>query len=395
MPEWAASDLSGRVVLQVIPSLAGGGAETTSFAITEALVATQARALVASQISAASRPASRIAALGGEFFPLPMASKNPFTMWRNVYRLAALIRRERVDIIHAHSRAPAWSSLFAARRCNIPYLATYHGLVHDRPALKVFYNSILTRGAAVIANSHYTATRIAAIHKTPPENIKPIACGCDVEKLNRARWNAQQRLAQRQQWGFAKDDFVLICPARLTAIKGQHVLLEALARLTAPIKPKLVFCGAPKQRGDYLARLQQLIEKYGLAERVHFAGHTTNMALAYAASDLAIAPSIRPEPFGLTIIEASASGLPVIASDAGGFRETIITDEVQMSGWLVPPDDAVQLAACLDAALALPSAQLQQLGANGRHFVAHNFTRARMCAETLAVYGAILPHQKK
>ncbi len=395
MPEFVPEsiDLSGRAVLQVIPSLEGGGAETTTLEITEALVAANARALVASQGGAL---ASRIEALGGEVFLLPVARKNLFIMWRNVHHLAALIGREKIDIIHAHSRAPAWSSLFAARQCAIPYLATYHGLVHDKPALKVLYNSVLTRGAAVIANSHYTAKRIAAIHKTPPENIKPIAFGCDVEKLNRAQWSAQQMLAQRQQWGFAEDDFVIICPARLTAIKGQHVLIEALARLAGTIKPKLVFCGSAKRRGDYMARLKQLVEKYGLAGRVHFAGHVNNMALAYAASDLAVAPSTRPEPFGLTIIEASASGLPVMASDAGGFKETIVTDkgEAGATGWLVQPDDAVQLAACLDMALALSPAQLHQLGENGRAFVGQNFTRARMCAETLEVYREILAQRK-
>ena len=395
MPEFVPEsiDLSGRAVLQVIPSLVGGGAETTTLAITEALVAANARVLVASQ---GGQLASHVETLGGEFFPLPVASKNPFIMWRNVYRLAALIRREQVDIIHAHSRAPAWSSLFAARRGDIPYLATYHVPVRDKPALKIFYNSILTRGAVVIANSHYTATRIAAIHKTPPENIKPVAFGCDVEKLNPTQWSAQQMLAQRQKWGFAEDDFVIICPARLSSTKGQYLLLEALARLASPIKPKLVFCGGAKRRGDYMARLKQLIEKYGLAKRVHFAGHTNNMALAYAASDLAVAPSIRPEPFGLTVIEASASGLPVMASDAGGFRETIIggAPDEGATGWLVQPDDAVQLAACLDTALALPPAQLHQLGENGRAFVGQNFTRARMCAETLAVYREILAQRK-
>ncbi len=385
MPERIRQEMKGRTILQVIPSLEGGGAETTTLEITEALGVAGARALIASQGGGLE---GRLKTLGGEMIHLPVASKNPFNMWRNIGRLAALIRRERVDIIHARSRAPAWSCLFAARACHIPYLATYHSKVHAGPKLKVFYNSVMTRGALTIANSQFTAERIQQIHRLTQAQLRVIPRGCDIDALAREQWSPSQIGAQRAAWGFGGNDFVIICPARLTEWKGQHVLSAALGRLKSDVKPVLVLAGSAQGRGAYVARLENLIAEYDLQKRVHFAGHIDNMPLAYAAANMAVVPSIEAEPFGRTLIEASGAGLPVVASDDGGFRETVITGDVKdgASGWLVPPGDVVQLANCLDEALAMAPEALFQMGRNGRAYVAAHFTRAAMCAATLAVY---------
>ncbi len=383
------TNMTGYTVLQVVPKLGAGGAETTTLEITEAICAAGGTALIATQAENPRGPMeARIIKTGGEIIYLPVASKNPITVWRNIGRLARLIRARHVDIIHARSRAPAWSSLFAARRTNIACLATYHGLVHPRPAAKVFYNSALTRGAAVIANSAYTGQLIADVHGVPPDRIKIIPRGCDVDALAHETIDPVKRAAKRRQWGVPDDAFAIICPARLRSIKGQHILIETLSQLRVQALPYLVLVGGAQEGSTYQATLERLVRARQLGNRVVFAGLEHDMPVAYAASNLAVLASTRPEPFGRTIIEAQAACLPVIASDAGGFRETVITGAPidGATGWLVAPNDVSALATALDEALALPPDQFTLLGQNGRTNAWANFTTATLCARTLSVY---------
>jgi glycosyltransferase involved in cell wall biosynthesis len=389
MPSQDAVDLTGRVILQVVPELETGGAEITTMEMAEAIVKAGGRALIASEGGALE---SQIRAAGGELFHLPVASKNPLTMWRNVGRLAALMRAENIDIIHGRSRAPCWSALFAARRTGRPYLATYHSKVHARPRAKIFYNSVMTLGKLTIANSHFTATRIAAIHKTPDAQLRVIPRGCDPEALDPTRFGAAEKAGKRAEWGIDQNAFVILCPARLTRWKGQHVLIDALARLSAPIKPYLVCVGGAQGRDDYIEELRALAAAGNMADRLVLAGHENNMPLAYAAADLAVLPSIEAEPFGRTTIEAQAAALPVIASNDGGFRETVIAENAENggSGWLVEADNSVALAATIDKALTLTPPDFEKIGENGRANVLAHYTRAAMCNRTLNVYAEIL-----
>ena len=386
-------DLRGATILQIVPELDVGGAETTTLEIAAGICRAGGRALVASE---GGRLEAEIEKAGAEIIHLPVASKNLMTVYGNIGRLAKLIKSERVDIIHARSRAPAWSSLFAARRSNIPYMATYHSLVHDRPRLKVFYNSVMTRGVCVIANSHFTADQIARVHGVAAERIKVVPRGCDAEKLARDNQPAGARAQFRARWHLAEDDFVIICPARLTAWKGQHVLIKAVgaaeARAPKGGRVKLVFAGSAQGRDGYVAELEKLIEENGLQGDAVFAGLVQNMAEAYAGSDLAVIPSTRDEAFGRTAIEPQAASLSVIASDAGGFRETIqaIPNAADGSGWLVEPGNVAALTQALEAAISLSARDYQLIGENGRANVAAKYTQAAMVANTLNVYRDIL-----
>lgn len=388
-------DLSGRVILQVVPTLDNGGAETTTCEVAAAIIAAGGTALVASEGGVLVETLEQ---MGAEVIILPVASKNPLTMWRNRRRLAQVIRSYGVDVIHARSRAPAWSSFWAARRARIAYMATYHGLVHAAPRLKVLYNSVLTRGAAVIANSSYTAGLISDVHRTPSHRIRVVPRGCDVAALAAAAPARASRsdavLAKRAAWGFGADDFVLMCPARITELKGQDVLIKAFAAMQAKAagrNVKLVFVGGAQGKEAYLDSLQALATAQGVSADVCFAGLEQDMITAYAASDAAIVPSTRAEPFGRTVIEAQAASLPVIASDAGGFRETVMTGDAQhASGWLVAPGDVADLAQVLLALLALPDTTRAQLGENGRQNVSRYFTEAALCARTLGVYQDVI-----
>lgn len=376
--------LEGRTILQVIPRLDIGGAETTTLEVTSAITAAGARAII---VSEGGRLVSDIEAAGGEVVPMPVKSKNPFTMHANIGRLAALIAQARVDIVHARSRAPAWSAYYAARRTLIPYLATYHARVSEGPRLKVFYNGVFTRGRVVIANSQFTADAIHRIHKTPREKIRVIPRGCDPDALARDAVAATDVAEMRARWGVPADAFVIICPARLTAWKGQAVLLAALARSRANVRPFLVLAGDAQGRAAYVAALKAQAAAAGLDARLVFAGLVSDMQTAYAASNMAIVPSVEAEPFGRTCIEAQAASLPVIASDAGGFRETIRPGE---TGWLVPPSDPSALAAAIDNALNMSPETLFAIGAAGRAHVSAAFTTDALRAKTCAVYAELL-----
>ena len=381
--------LAGKTILQVVPELDVGGAEITTLEMSRAIVAAGGRALVATQGGAL---ADAIEAIGGELVYLPVASKNPFTVWRNGARLAALVRREKIDLIHTRSRAPGWSGLRAGRLAGVPFMTTYHSTVHERPRSKVFYNSVLVRGVVSIANSQYTAGQIAKIYPQARDKIRVIPRGCDVAALARDNFSQAARAGKRDQWGVPHEAFVIICPARVTHLKGQHILLAALGQTNSDIKPHIVLVGSAQGRDDYVADLTAQADRLGLADRLVFAGLENNMPAAYAAANLAVVPTIRPEPFGRTCIEAQAAGLPVIASDAGGFRETVIgkAAEAGGTGWLVEMGSAEALAGAIDDALALPAAQLAQFGANGRKNVEAQFTQTAMCNRTLNVYSELL-----
>ena len=389
MPPSDAVDLTGRTILQVVPELETGGAEITTMEMAEAIVKAGGRALIASQGGALE---AAISAAGGEIFHLPVASKNPLTMWRNVGHLVRLMHAENVDIIHGRSRAPCWSALFAARRTKRPYLATYHSKVHEGPRAKVFYNSVMTRGLLTIANSHFTAANIAAIHQTPNEAIRVIPRGCDTQALARSNFSADDVAQKRAAWGVPQDGFVILCPARLTRWKGQHVLLEAISALKIDTQPYLVCVGGAQGRTDYVDMLTATAKAGGMAERFILAGHESNMASAYAAANMAILPSIEAEPFGRTTIEAQAASLPVIASDAGGFRETVIAKPPHEggTGWLVAPDNAPALTTAIEDALRMAPDELYRLGENGRENVQAHYTRTAMCNRTLHVYRELL-----
>ena len=200
MPSTDAVDLTGRTILQVVPELETGGAEITTMEMAEAIVKAGGRAIVASEGGALE---SRIEAAGGEIVHMPVASKNPFIMWRNVGRLAKLMRDENIDLIHGRSRAPCWSALFAAKRTDTPYVTTFHSTVHDAPRAKVLYNSSLVRGQVSIANSHFTAARIEAVYPWAKSRLHVVPRGCDEGALARENFsqNDIEKNAPYGVWG--------------------------------------------------------------------------------------------------------------------------------------------------------------------------------------------------
>jgi glycosyltransferase involved in cell wall biosynthesis len=378
----------GFVLLQVTPRLDAGGVEQTTLDIARAVVRAGGRAIVASR---GGRLAARLRSVGAELVELPVQSKNPLTMAANALRLQRLIRREGVSVVHARSRAPAVSALLAARAAGVPFVATYAGIYNARSGLKRWYNSVMTRGDLVIANSDYTRAHLIAAHGVDPLKVVTIHRGIDLSALD-PRAVAPERVERvRAAWGLAPTDSrpVVLLPARLTRWKGQALMVEAAALLQARGVDDfvLVMAGDDQGRFAYRAELRAAVLAHGLEGRVHVAEHCGDMPAAYLAADLVVTPSLEPEAFGRTAVEAQAMGRPVLAADHGAVRETVLDGE---TGWLVPPGDVEAWADALEAALAAGPRAWTRMGQEGIARARDLFSLEAMTAATLAVYDEVL-----
>ncbi len=369
-------------VLQVLPALGSGGVERGTLEIAEAQLRAGMRAFVA---SAGGALVPRLEALGARHVTLPLATKSPAGIWRNAGALAALVREERIAILHARSRAPAWSAWIAARRTGARFVTTYHGTYNEGVPGKRLYNSVMARGERVIAISHFIAEHLRARHGTDPARIRIIPRGVEESQFDPARVDPARIAALRAAWGVPADRPVVMLPGRLTRWKGQGVLVEAMARLPAEAIALLV--GDAQGRAGFVDELRTRIAALGLADRVRLVGHADDMPAALLLADVVVHASTDPEAFGRTVIEAQAMERCVIASDLGAPRETVAEG---ITGWRVPPGDAAALANAIARVLALPAANRTAMGARARAAVLAGYTTARMQAATLDVYRELL-----
>ncbi len=371
------------VVLQVLPALGGGGVERGTVEMAAAITQAGGTALVA---SAGGRMAPLVERAGGRNILLPLDRRAPHAIWRNAGRLAEVIGREGVDIVHARSRAPAWSAWLATRRTGAHFVTTYHGAYNEDLPFKRRYNAVMAQGEIVIAISDFIAGLIATRHGTDPARIRVIPRGVDTAIFNPDAVTPERVIRLARAWRLPDGQPTVVLPGRLTRWKGQTVLIEALARMDRQ-DAVAVFVGSDQGRHRYAAELSALAHRLGVAERVRIVGDCEDMPAAMMLSDVVVNASTDPEAFGRVVIEAQAMARPVIASDHGGAAETV---EPDVTGWRVPPGDAGVLAQALDHALALTDAQRETLGAQARAAVLSRYTVQAMQAATLAVYAELL-----
>jgi len=379
-------------VLQIIPALVTGGAERTTIDVAAALAARGDRALVASE---GGPLVEELRSVGGEFVRVPLASKNPIALLGNAKRIAAILEGAQVDIVHARSRAPAWSSLIASRRTGVPLVTTYHGIYGETNPLKRLYNSVMVKGVAVIANSRATAELIEARYQTLPEKIIVIPRGTDLGRFDPGAVDPMRRNLVRQSWGIDSEKRIVLNLARLTGWKGQRVLIEAAGLPPLSVRTDLiiVLAGDAQGRENYVRELETMIETRGQADRIRLVGHVEDAPAAYALADVAVIASTEPEGFGRTAVEAAAMGVPVVATRLGATVETVLAPpavrDAERTGWLVAPGDAAALSAAIDAALSLAGEDRQRLAVRSRR-QAGNFATETMQRATLDLYDRLL-----
>jgi glycosyltransferase involved in cell wall biosynthesis len=327
---------------------------------------------------------------GVDYIDLPLRTKNPFQMIKNIFLLKKLIARENVDIVHARSRGPAWSAYYATRSLNIPFVTTYHAAYNSRSQLKTWYNSVMARGDRVIAISHFIEKHILSKYKRcswfDPKKLRLVERGIDLTVYD-PQTVSQERMERTQKlWGIEANKRLLLLPGRITRGKGHKTLIEALSLL----KDKdvdLIIVGSDHKHEDYRESLLAYADSLGLGKRVKWMPPAPDLSAAYKLADIIVCPSRVPEGFGRVVAEAQAMEKPIIVSAHGAAPEVM---EEGVTGWTFPPEKAQALAQVLEKALGLSSKALAEIGKKGRKRVQEKYDEHLMEAKTIAVYKELL-----
>lgn len=401
-------------ILQIIPELKTGGAEKSVVEMTEAVVRAGGQSIV---VTEGGQLSADVLAKGGQIVTMPVATKNPVQLWLNALAIAKLIRDERISLVHARSRAPAWSGLWAARMTGVPFVTTYHGAYNQKNFLKGFYNGVMARGDWVIANSRFTADLIEKRHHPDPSRLRVIYRGVDVNEVDPLQVSVERTEKLKEDWGLSQsnDGFqsqislteygegtkkIVLHAARLTEWKGQRDVIEAAAQLKRRGIDDciMILAGDAQGRSAYEAELRDLIAKDGLEDRVRLVGHVSDMAAAYKLADIVVVASREAEAFGRAAAEAQAMGRPVIATDIGappeflnlgGDRSSDLMGEIA-TAWLVPVADGRAIAERIIDILGFDAQRLQRINQVGRAYISANFTTEQMQNQTIEIYEQLL-----
>jgi len=369
-------------VLQVVPSLVSGGVERGTIEIATALTEAGWTAYVAS----AGGPMEReLARAGIEHITLPLASKNPLAIRRNVGALARVIREHKIDIVHARSRAPAWSAWKAALKTRRHFVTTFHNAYDTKAPLKHWYNSVMARGERVIAISEFVAAYAVSEYGLGPDRLRTIPRGVDLRLFDAERVNGDRVADLATKWRVPDGHAVVMLPGRLTRWKGGLDFIAAIARLGR--RDLCCLLVGAEQRAGFRRELESQIERHDLTGQFRIVEDCRDITAAYALADVVVSASTDPEGFGRTIVEAQAMGRPVVATDHGGARETVIPGS---TGWLVPPGDTEAMATAIGEALSLDPVSRSSLARRSRAHIAAGFTREAMCARTIDLYEELL-----
>lgn len=372
------------VILQVLPELNQGGVELGTIEIASEL---QKRGIENYVASAGGRMQVQLERMKVKHFNLPLKTKNIFKMWLNAQKLAKIIKEHGITIVHARSRAPAWSAYWAAKKCGVHFMTTFHGTYGLGPhEIKKFYNRIMTYGERVIAISGHIKEHIIKKYGTDERKIRQIARCVNMDNFNIENTSAERMIKFLEDNNIPEDKPLVTLIGRLTNWKGQKLLIEALNK----IKEEDFFCvliGDDQGRIKYTEELHEMIDKYGMSDRFAFVCHTSDVPAAMMVSDVVLSTSIEPEAFGRIAIEGQAMGRVVVASNIGGSKETVIDG---VTGKLFESGNADNLAKAIRWALNLSTEEREKIGAAAIKNIKEHFTKQIMCDKTIKVYEELM-----
>ena len=377
-------------VLQVIPKLGYGGAETGCYDIAHYLTENECGSFLATS--------------GGELLKfvkkdkvkiirLPVHSKNPVLIIFNALVLAIYIIIYGINIIHARSRAPAWACYFACLLTNRVFVTTFHGTYNFKSKFKKFYNSIMLKSKLTIAGSNFIFSHINENYSeylNKEKKLRVIFRGINLDYYNSKNISILKQEKLKQEWNLSSNQFTILLPGRLTYWKGQEKFIESLNILIEDhdiTNFQAVILGSDQGRTVYKKKLINLVERYNLNNKVKFIQHCKEMPLAYSLSDVVVSSSIEPEAFGRVSVEAQSMGKPIIATDIGGSKETIVNKK---SGFLYKHDDPRELAKVLNTVIQLSQDELKSIGNEGRKNVTKKFDVETMCQSNLKEYKKLI-----
>ncbi len=376
------------VIMQVVPNLNMGGVEQCVINENKAIVKAGGVSIV---VSNGGRRAPEITRDGGKFIELPVHSKNPLTMIKNVKRLRKIIRDNNVDIVNACSRAPAWSAKPACKGTKAIYMTSCHAAHKINFPFKRFYNSSVKRGDLVMVSSNYLGELIEKEYGIESSRIRVVHRGVTLEHYS-TEAVTQHRVAQLiKDWRLPDDKLIIFLPARITRIKGHKFVVDAIEKLDRDD----IFCafaGNTDGSEEYAEKLGKYIEKKGLGSKIRLVGRCNDMPAAYNLATVSLMPSLVPEGFGLVAVESQAMGRPIIATNHGGAKESIIPEK---TGWLVEPNDAEGLAHTINDALSLTKKQRETFAQAAIKNVQKNFSNKKTCTNVLNIYAELLCINKR
>ena len=368
-------------ILQVLPAMQGGGVERGTVEIAGYL---QKQGIENIVVSAGGRLVADLKKIAVEHFELDVGSKNPFKWFKNVRALRQIIQTQKISVVHARSRIPAWIAYFALKKCpDVKFLTTFHGRYGTSPKwFKIPYNRIMVAGNLVISISNFISEHIKNTYHIANDKIRLVYRGADMNKFDPVLVSSTQIEDLTKQWQLPTDKPVILMPGRLSRMKGHLVVLDALS-LMKHKDVTCVFVGSAHGKADYQKELKQKIDALDGQTTVLLMEHCNQMPTAYMVSDVVLSASLYPEAFGRTITEAQSMERIVIATAHGGAMETIQDGK---TGFLVPVGDAKALADTLDKVLDMSKDERAQIGCAASVSVAENFSISQMCEKTLAVY---------
>ncbi len=372
-------DIKNYSVLQVLPHLNSGGLVSGAVEISKALQKAGMNSFVASEGGRREREITRE---GAKVIKLSLGSKNPLTIILNSYKLSKIIKKYKINIIHARSRAPAWSAYFAAKKMGIPFVTTFHGTYSIKNIFKNKYNSVMVRGDRVIAISKFINNHILSNYNIVKDKLVTIHRGIDTDNFDYLKVSNERLIAFSKKFNIPEDIFVVLLPGRITRWKGHTLLIEAIAMLERP-DIMCLFVGDLQGRKKYFKELQLLIDKFNKKNNFRIINNQIDMAAIYKLADVVVSASLDPEAFGRVVAEAQAMGRPTLAANHGGAPEIIIDG---VTGWLFKAGDAIDLADKINKALSLRQDDRKKMAINAIERIKLNFNNEMMCVKTLKVY---------
>lgn len=372
------------VVLQVLPEMNHGGVEMGTVEIASGLQAEGIKNFVA---SAGGRMVYDLKKIKVKHFELPLKTKNPIKLWLNAKKLEKIIKENGINIVHARSRAPAWSAYLAAKRAGVQYLTTFHGTYGLGPlGIKKIYNRVMTYGKLVIAISSHIKNHMIKEYKVPEEKMRLIHRCVNIDNFAPEKVSQERIIKALKENHIPEDKPIISLIGRITRWKGQHLLIEALSK----IKTKDFYClivGSDQGRIRYTNELKDLAKKYNLDAKIQFIDHSFDIPAILMLSDVVLSTAIEPEAFGRAAIEGQAMGKIVLASNIGGSLDNTIDG---VTGKLFESNNAQSLADAIDWALKLPAKEREKISKAAIQNVKDNFTKQIMCDKTIAVYHELI-----
>ena len=382
--------VSNLKVLQVIPKLGFGGAETGCYDIAHYLPENGCKSFI---VTSGGDLLKYVDKNKVTVIRLPVHSKNPILILVNAILLIGIILINNISIVHARSRAPAWSCLLATKITGRKFVTTFHGTYNFKSKIKKIYNSVMVRSHLIIAGSNFIFSHIKENYSNYINDKKKLLVifrGINVDYYEPSTKLENDEKKLLKIWGIEKDKKIVLLPGRLTSWKGQELFIEAVNLANTELGYEAfyaVILGSDQGRDLYKKKLISLVEKFRMIKQVRFIDHCKDMALAYKISDIVVSASIEPEAFGRVAVEAQSMEKPIIASNTGGSNETIIDEK---TGFLFESGNAKSLSQKILKVITMDESSLKSIGIEGRKNIIKKFNVEKMCFSTYSEYKRIL-----